>query len=328
MSRSIAIKTYFNGFVFTAIIALIALITTHYFTFLNSILLGLLLGIIIGNLINIRPDLQPGISFVSSKGLEFSIIFLAFGINYTHMGKLGWESFLIIGVIVFVVLIATVFLAKKMNCPSSVGWLVGFGTAICGSSAIAALAPSVSKNKEDLGVAMAVVNLYGVLGMLVLPIILTAFPFSSFESSMLLGGTLHSVGNVAGAAFGLTPEIGEQALTIKLARVALLSPGLIFFSYLTQRDSRKNWKQYFQLPWYLWGFIAITILVSVLNLPKQYIEFASVIGRVLLTFAMVAIGLKVSFKSLLQSGRRGMVFGFLMFMIQIILIMVGLLLIH
>ncbi len=328
MSRSIAIKTYFNGFVFTAIIALIALITTHYFTFLNSILLGLLLGMIIGNLINIRPDLQPGISFVSSKGLEFSIIFLAFGINYTHMGKLGWESFLIIGVIVFVVLIATVFLAKKMNCPSSVGWLVGFGTAICGSSAIAALAPSVSKNKEDLGVAMAVVNLYGVLGMLVLPIILTAFPFSSFESSMLLGGTLHSVGNVAGAAFGLTPEIGEQALTIKLARVALLSPGLIFFSYLTQRDSRKNWKQYFQLPWYLWGFIAITILVSVLNLPKQYIEFASVIGRVLLTFAMVAIGLKVSFKSLLQSGRRGMVFGFLMFMIQIILITVGLLLIH
>jgi uncharacterized integral membrane protein (TIGR00698 family) len=328
MSRSIAIKTYFNGFVFTAIIALIALITTHYFTFLNSILLGLLLGMIIGNLINIRPDLQPGISFVSSKGLEFSIIFLAFGINYTHMGKLGWESFLIIGIIVFVVLIATVFLAKKMNCPSSVGWLVGFGTAICGSSAIAALAPSVSKNKEDLGVAMAVVNLYGVLGMLVLPIILTAFPFSSFESSMLLGGTLHSVGNVAGAAFGLTPEIGEQALTIKLARVALLSPGLIFFSYLTQRDSRKNWKQYFQLPWYLWGFIAITILVSVLNLPKQYIEFASVIGRVLLTFAMVAIGLKVSFKSLLQSGRRGMVFGFLMFMIQIILIMVGLLLIH
>lgn len=328
MSRSIAIKNYFNGFVFTAIIALIALITTHYFTFLNSILLGLLLGIIIGNLINIRPDLQPGISFVSSKGLEFSIIFLAFGINYTHMGKLGWESFLIIGIIVFVVLIATVFLAKKMNCPSSVGWLVGFGTAICGSSAIAALAPSVSKNKEDLGVAMAVVNLYGVLGMLVLPIILTAFPFSSFESSMLLGGTLHSVGNVAGAAFGLTPEIGEQALTIKLARVALLSPGLIFFSYLTQRDSRKNWKQYFQLPWYLWGFIAITILVSVLNLPKQYIEFASVIGRVLLTFAMVAIGLKVSFKSLLQSGRRGMVFGFLMFMIQIILITVGLLLIH
>jgi len=325
MSRSLAIKTYFNGIVFTTIIALIALVTTHYFTFLNSILLGLLLGIIIGNLFKIRPDFNPGISFVSTKGLEFSIIFLAFGINYTHMGKLGWESFLIIGIVVFVVLIATVFLAKKMNCPGSVGWLVGFGTAICGSSAIAALAPSVSKNKEDVGVAMAVVNLYGVLGMLVLPIFLTAFSFSTLESSMLLGGTLHSVGNVAGAAFGLTPEIGEQALTIKLARVALLSPGLIFFSYLTQRDSKKNWKQYFQLPWYLWGFITITILVSLLNLPKQYIEFSSVIGRVLLTFAMIAIGLKVSFKSLLQSGKRGMVFGFLMFMIQIILIAVGLL---
>lgn len=312
-------KSSINGILFTTCIAIIALVTAHFFTFLNSILLGLLLGIIIGNLFAIRTDFQPGISFVSSKGLEFSILFLAFGINYTHMGKLGWESFLIVGIVVFVVLILTVFLAKKMNCPSSVGWLVGFGTAICGSSAIAALAPSVSKNKEDVGVAMAVVNLYGVLGMLVLPIFLTAFSFSTLESSLLLGGTLHSVGNVAGAAFGLTPEIGEQALTIKLARVALLSPGLIFFSYLTQRDSKKNWKQYFQLPWYLWGFIAITILVSVLNLPKQFIDFASVIGRVLLTFAMVAIGLKVSFKSLLQSGKRGMVFGFLLFVLQIVL---------
>jgi uncharacterized integral membrane protein (TIGR00698 family) len=240
------------------------------------------------------------------------------------MGKLGWESFLIVGIVVFVVLILTVFLAKKMNCPSSVGWLVGFGTAICGSSAIAALAPSVSKNKEDVGVAMAVVNLYGVMGMLVLPIFLTAFSFSTLESSLLLGGTLHSVGNVAGAAFGLTPEIGEQALTIKLARVALLSPGLIFFSYLTQRNTHKNWKEYFQLPWYLWGFIAITIFVSFITLSKELIDLASVLGRILLTFAMVAIGLKVSFASLIQSGKRGLVFGLLLFIIQIVFIGLGL----
>ena len=318
-------KELTKGVFFTTLIASLALLTAHYFTFFNSILLGLLFGILVGNLFSIKNEFQSGISFVSSKGLEFSILFLAFGINYTHMGKLGWESFLIVGLTVFIVLIATVFLAKKMNCPSSVGWLVGFGTAICGSSAIAALAPSINKNKEDVGVAMAVINLYGVLGMLILPMLLNVFALSTLESSLILGGTLHSVGNVAGAAFSLTPEIGEQSLTIKLARVALLSPGLIFFSYLTQRNTRKNWKEYFQLPWYLWGFIAITIFVSFVTLSKELIDLASVLGRILLTFAMVAIGLKVSFASLIQSGKRGLVFGLLLFIIQIVFIGLGLL---
>jgi uncharacterized integral membrane protein (TIGR00698 family) len=317
------VKSIRSGLLFTTIIATTALVLAHYFIFLNSILLGLLLGILMGNLFTIRADYQAGISFASTKGLEFSILFLAFGINYTHMGKLGWESFLIVGLAVFIMLLATVFLAKKMNCPGSVGWLVGFGTAICGSSAIAALAPSISKNKEDVGVAMAVVNLYGVLGMLFLPLIITAFSFSALESSLLLGGTLHSVGNVAGAAFSLTPEIGEQALTIKLARVALLSPGLIFFNYLTQRNTGKSWKQYFQLPWYLWGFLFITFFVSFVEVPEDFIDFASLAGRILLTFAMAAIGLKVSFKSLIQSGKRGLVFGLLLFVIQILLIGVG-----
>ena len=317
------VKSIRSGLQFTAIIATTALVLAHYFSFLNSILLGLLFGILMGNLFTVRADYQAGISFASTRGLEFSILFLAFGINYTHMGQLGWESFLIVGVAVFIMLLATVFLAKKMNCPSSVGWLVGFGTAICGSSAIAALAPSISKNKEDVGVAMAVVNLYGVLGMLFLPLIITAFSFSTLDSSLLVGGTLHSVGNVAGAAFSLTPEIGEQALTIKLARVALLSPGLIFFNYLTQRNAGKSWKQYFQLPWYLWGFLFITFFVSLVELPKEFITFASLAGRILLTFAMVAIGLNVSFKSLIQSGKRGLVLGLLLFVIQMLLIGLG-----
>jgi uncharacterized membrane protein YadS len=53
------------------------------------------------------------------------------------MGKLGWKSFILIAIVVFSMVLITVYLAKKMNCPSTIGWMVGFGTAICGSSAIA-----------------------------------------------------------------------------------------------------------------------------------------------------------------------------------------------
>ncbi|MBC8882817.1 putative sulfate exporter family transporter [Flavobacterium piscinae] len=62
---------------------------------------------------------------------------MAFGINYSYMGKIGWQSFLMVAFVVFAVLVFSVYLSKKVNCPSTVGWMVGFGTAICGSSAIA-----------------------------------------------------------------------------------------------------------------------------------------------------------------------------------------------
>ncbi len=318
-------KTTVSGILFTILIAAFAWAISALFPFLNSILVGLLLGIVIGNFFKLPSQFSSGISLTGTKVLEISILFLAFGINYSYMGKIGWQSFLLVVLVVFAVLLFSVFLSKKMNCPSTVGWMVGFGTAICGSSAIAALAPSLNKNKEDVGVAMAVVNLFGTLGMLFLPLILTFFPFSTTEISVLLGGTLHSVGNVAGAAFAVSPEVGEQALTIKLARVALLSPGLIFFSYLTRDNKGKNWKSYFHLPWYLWGFILITVFVSVAEIPPLLINFTAEAGKVFLTIAMTAIGLKVSFSSLINAGKKGLFYGFLIFLFQIILILLGIL---
>ncbi|GGD24121.1 YeiH family protein [Flavobacterium orientale] len=317
------IKVAIGGVVFAVALAAVAIVLGYWVTSVNGILLGLLLGILVGNVFKLPYEWQPGIGFVGNKMLEVSILFLAFGINYSHIAHLGWESFVLILVVVVLVLLLTVYLAKKLHCPGSVGWLVGFGTAICGSSAIAALAPSVSKNKEDVGVAIAVVNFYGTIGMLVLPLVLAAFSFSTLESSLLLGGSLHAVGNVAGAGFAMSNEIGEQALTIKLARVALLSPGLILFSYLTQRNTGKNWKHYFQLPWYLWGFLLITVLVSIVPTPDGVIDVASEMGKVILTVAMTAIGLKVSFKSLLVSGKRGLVFGLLIFGVHLILLGLG-----
>lgn len=312
-----------RGFVFSLTLAFIAVLVAQLLPFLNSIMVGLLLGIVVGNLVALPAKFQSGISFTGSKTLEIAVVLFAFGINYTHMAELGWQRFLAIVLVVFAVLLLTVYLSKKFNCPSSVGWLVGFGTAICGSSAIAALAPSVAKNKEDVGVAMAVVNLYGTLGMLVLPLVAAGLSLSNEDISMLLGGTLHAVGNVAGAGYAMSQDIGDQSLTIKLARVALLTPGLIFFNFITQRKAGKSIQSYFVLPWYLWGFLIITILVSVIHLPAEVIKFFSEAGKYLLTLAMVAIGLKVSFASLLQSGKRGLMFGLIIFLVQVVLVMLS-----
>ena len=283
----------------------------------NSILIALLLGIIIGNTIKIPNTFESGINYTSSKLLELSIVFLALGINYANFAKIGISYFLIIASMILVILIITYFLSNKLNCPGATGILVGFGTAICGSSAIAALSPSLKKEKEDVAIAMAVVNLFGTIGMILLPVILQKFHVVDINKiGMILGGTLHSVGNVAGAGFSMGKEIGDASITVKLVRVALLTPGLIFMNFLINRKTAVSWKDHFNLPWYLIAFILITLFGTIFPVSKSIVDVSEFIGKGILTIAMAAIGLKVSIIKLLQSGKRGLSFGLIIFIIQ------------
>jgi uncharacterized integral membrane protein (TIGR00698 family) len=320
------ILTEYRGIFLSSVIGTLALIIGQFTpSALNSVIIALLMGIIIGNLVALPDRISSGVTFTSSKLLELSIIFLAFSINYNHIAALGAESFIVVALVLFAIVLLSFFLAKKFKCPGSTGWLVGFGTAICGSSAIAALSPSVTKDKEDVAIAMAVVNLFGTLGMIALPILLVRFGLDITASGLLIGGSLHSVGNVAGAGYAMSPEVGEAALTIKLARVALLTPGLILFNYLANRETVSSWKEHFRLPWYLIGFILITVLVSVVSIPPVFSDAMDEIGKIVLTIAMAAIGLKVGFKSLIRSGKKGLVFGLVIFAIQLSLLSLALL---
>lgn len=314
-------KSQGKGIALSILLGVVAWFLAPFIPKMNEILLGLILGILVSNLIKIPPPFNDGIAFAGSKLLEISILFLAFSINLSHIADLGWQTFLVVLVVVFAILLLTLWMSKKLNCPASTGWLIGFGTAICGSSAIAALAPSVAKNKEDIGIALAVINLFGIIGMIALPYFLPFLQQSEHEVGLIIGGSLHSVGNVAGAGYAMSKLIGDAAITVKLARVALLSPALIFFSYLHQQGSVNNWKHYFKLPWYLWAFISISVMVSFLPFPSEWIKFMENIGKGVLTVAMAAIGMKVKLSTLYQSGKKGLLFGLLIFTWQLVLVL-------
>ncbi len=307
-----------KGIILATAIGIISFFLAKYTpSAINSVMIALILGIALGNSWKVPEVFSSGISFTSGKLLELSIIFLAFAINYTNIAKIGSGSFVAVAVVLFVLLLLTVFLSKRFNFTGSTGWLIGFGTAICGSSAIAALSPSVTKDKEDVAVSMAVVNLYGTLGMIFLPMILLRVGMGANDMGLMIGGSLHSVGNVAGAGFTVGPEAGEAAITIKLARVALLTPGLIFINFLINRKTAASWKDHFKLPWYLIGFILITILGTFVTFPESFLETMESIGKIILTIAMGAIGMKVSFSKLISSGRKGLGFGLLIFIVQL-----------
>lgn len=310
------LRIYAPGMLLATVLGVAAIFLAPQVTFLNSIILGLVIGLVVGNIFTLPAVFEPGIQRTSGLGLELSILFLSFSINYRNIGALGIESFLIIAVVVFGTLVLIPFLAKRMHFPGNSGLLIGFGTAICGSSAIGALSPQIKASKEDTGMAIAVVNLIGSAMMLLSPLILPLFSLSPSEQGLLIGGGLHAVGNVAGAGYALGPEVGEASITIKLARIALLSPALIFMHFLMRDKSANGGHVAFRLPWYLIAFILITVINSLVTFPEGFTRSMKMTGDILLTLAMVAIGLKVRILSLLKSGKRGLAFGVAIFILM------------
>lgn len=315
------IRNQLPGAVLATAIGLLAFgIGGHLPWGLNSIFFALLLGMIVGNVLHVPASFNSGIGFTSGKLLELSILFLAFSIDYRAITRIGVTGFAIVAVMVSALLFLSIYLSKWVKCPGSTGHLIGFGTTICGSSAIAALAPTTTTDKQDIGIAMAVVNLMGSMGMLALPAVLPSLGLSDAQMGLLIGASLHSVGNVAGAGFAMGDAIGNAAITVKLARVALLSPALIVFNYIINSHRSLNWKEHLRLPWYLWGFISITILSSLVHWPEWLLNNMETGGKLILTIAMAAIGLKVSFAMLFNSGRKGLLFGLLLFALQLAIV--------
>lgn len=310
-------RTKFPGILLAVSLGLAAIFLAGFTpSFLNSYLLALLIGMLLAPQVNKISQLDAGISLSSSKLLEWSVVLLAFSMDYKAIGAIGAKDFAVIILVIFVVLVATYYLSKVLSCPGKTSWLIGIGTAICGSSAVAALAPKIKAAEEDVAISLASVNLLGSLGMLLLPLFFQFYPLLENEMAFLIGASLHSVGNVAGAGFSVSEDVGQLALVYKMARVALLSPALLFMVWLDSRKSNEQ-KFRFQLPWYLIVFIAVSILVSFFPLPTLLLKGSESIGKIILTIAMAAIGLKVDVFRLLKAGQRGLVFALVIFMLQI-----------
>lgn len=315
MSRVSRFSCYLRGFSLSVLIAVVAILVENHLGF-NAILVALVVGMLLGNLVPLAQSYDAGIQLSSGRILEFAIVLMAFSIDYAGLLLLGWQTILIIVATVAFILWATLWLAKKYNYHNGVALLVGFGTAICGSTAIAALAPSINSNKNDTGIAMAVVNLYGLIGMVILPLVTAAW-LSDVQNSVLLGVSLHGIGNVAGAGFSVSDSIGEMAVTVKLGRVALLTPALLLFGYFTKGGKETNTIRKMSLPWYLVAFVAISIIPSLVELPDNLLHYTKKGSDFLLATALAAIGLKVSFSTLITSGKKGLIFGGVLFALQL-----------
>lgn len=198
---------------------------------------AILLGLTAGNLLTIPSSCRAGVRFCESKVLEFAVACMGFSLSLKLLGQLGWSASIIVVTAVSTALSVALLLRRWVKTPTTRILLIGVGTAICGSSAIAAAAPLMARERKEVGISVGVVSVLGVAGIFLLPLWTGLLGLNVQDTGFVIGGTLQSIAHVVAAGFSINDDVGNLAVTIKMGRVAMLVPLVL---YLSMRQDRKS----------------------------------------------------------------------------------------
>jgi len=306
-----------------------ALLIEPYLKPFDSITVALLISILVGNLISSKYTGRSAWYYSEKHLLAIGLMLLGFGMDLSKALNLPPQYWVYIILSVAFALGSAHLIMRASTM--SLRWTMGAGQAICGNSAIAAAAPVVGATSTEIGVSVATVNLLGTLGIIIFPILATHFGLSEEASALLFGSVLQSVGHVAGAGQALGSDVLSVALLVKMVRILWLGPTVLFMGWViahmnAQTPSRNQVSKgrasriLSVIPWYVWGFLISSLLVSTGFIPPILIGFMKYAGKYLLLLAMTGIGLGINIRQLLSAGPAAGMGGTLIFMLQTLLI--------
>ncbi|OEG17315.1 hypothetical protein BCR23_03240 [Enterococcus quebecensis] len=315
------------GLITAFIVAVISKIAAIWLPTLGAATIAILLGIVLGNTFLKNPVLQKGTKVAESLLLEFSVVLLGATVTFQTIAQIGLKGGIFVILQMGLTIVATYMLGKKMLFSDNMSLLMAGGNAVCGSSAVASIAPSIHAKEEEKGQIITLVNLLGTILMLLLPIIASIiYGTDILTKSALIGGTLQSVGQVVASASMVNSQVVELSMLFKIMRIMLLVVVVYLFgkfkqkkSVLTTIDETLPQKKKAALPWYIVGFVLFCILNSLVHLPEELSQTAHFFSGWFEITALAAIGLRLDFQKFFKEGKRFLIYGLSVGFIQVIL---------
>lgn len=311
---------YLPGFLLAVGVAIISKIIALWVPSLGAATIAILLGIALGNTFFKQESLNNGTKLAESRLLEISVVLLGANVTFQTIAKLGLNGLGFILVQMTITIFAAYLIGRKMAFSENMALLMAGGNAVCGSSAIASIAPVIEAKEEEKGQTITLVNLMGTVLMLSLPpLALFLYGTQLIAKSALIGGTLQSVGQVVASASMVSPETVQFATLFKIMRIIMLIVVVFAFSRfkmsqgsLTQQQTKRT-----SLPWYIIGFFIFCCLNSFFNLPAFIQTSAHTISTWFEITALAAIGLRLDFQKFLKEGRRFLLYGLAVLVVQV-----------
>lgn len=213
---------------------------------------GILAGMLITLLLKDKTQFQSGITFVSKKVLQYAVILLGFGLNLSVILETGKQSLPIILATISTSLIIAYVLHRIMHVPGKISTLVGVGSSICGGSAIAATAPVIDADDEEVAQAISVIFFFNMLAALFFPALgaLLGFSTTSGEAFGIFAGTaVNDTSSVTAAAstwdslYQLGTQTLDKAVTVKLTRTLAIIPITLVLAFVRTKKAGSEGKK-------------------------------------------------------------------------------------
>lgn len=320
------IKPILPGLILSIAVAAISKGLAILFPEIGGATIAILLGIVLGNTVFRQKSLSQGTKFSESRLLEYSVVLLGFTVTFQTIGQMGIKGIIYTLCIMTLTIIGTYFLGKRLGFNDEMSLMMSGGNAVCGSSAIGAIAPSIGAKDDEKGQIITLVNLLGTVLMLTLPFLgLALFGDNLLAKSALLGGTLQSVGQVVAGASLDSPDVVQFAMLFKILRIILLVLVVMIFEKIMISKKATNQilptatKKKLPIPWYVSGFLIACILNSFVHLPAIFDQGAHFMSTWFETTALAAIGLRLDLKKFLKEGPRFLIYGLGVGLMQTIL---------
>lgn len=288
----------------------IAAIETRVFghPVVEGLVVAILLGMIVRTLWAIQARYEPGVDFTAKQILEVAVFLLGASVNLPMLLEAG--SSLAIGIVLLVVIgiAASYAIGRALGLEPKLAILVACGNSICGNSAIAAVAPVIGARKEHVASSIAFTAVLGVVVVVGLPFLIGPLGFSDYQYGVLAGLSVYAVPQVLAAAFPVSVLSGQVGTLVKLVRVLMLGPVVLFFALRFRRQVQTtdrastslNISRY--IPWFIAGFVLLAAARSLGVFPSSMVEPTRVLSMWFTVAAMAALGLGVDLRAISRVG--------------------------
>lgn len=320
------IKKNGSGLLLCLIIATPSWLLGKKYPIAGGPVIAIILGMIITIFIKNKGKLESGIKFTSKKILQYAIILLGFGLNLTVVLETGKQSLPIIISTITTSLVIAFVLHKIMHIPSKISTLVGVGSSICGGSAIAATAPVIDADDEEVAQAISVIFLFNVIAAILFPAFGAWLGFSgtSGEAFGIFAGTaINDTSSVTAAAstwdsmYNLESATLDKAVTVKLTRTLAIIPITLVLAFIRAKrekntsETKVDMKKIF--PFFILYFILASIITTIatsFGVPSSIFTPFKDLSKFFIILAMAAIGLNTNIVKLVKSGGKPIIMGF------------------
>ena len=302
---------------------------------ISEILIAVLLGLYVGNAFPLNKQLRAGAKFALQRLLRLGIILLGLRLSLQDVAATGVNALLLVLACITLALTLAYLAGRLFRIPPKLAALIGVGTAICGNTAIIATAPVIEADEEEMGFAVATITLFGLLAVLVYPLIGNALALPQHAFGLWAGTAVNDTSQVVAVSTIYGDAALDTATVVKLTRNTLMAPLIVLFGLIYTRAlkkpmgdqaaqaSRFDWKKI--IPGFVVGFLVMALLRTIgiaagilpqsvgnpgdLTAAAAFLKTVDDLSKFLILMALAGVGLNTNLTSLRRIGLKPLLVG-------------------